>query len=114
MPVSVEVTSPATESESNHSEDEESIGMIEAAQKMISEDARKEFFAVRNLDEAEVYFSRLVDIITFLLKRSCRPLNPKKMTPSLVVVMVELLFEFDPASAHWSQISCVAFVDLTS
>ena len=48
MPVSVEVTSPATESESNHSEDEESIGMIEAAQKMISEDARKEFFAVRN------------------------------------------------------------------
>ena len=78
MPVSVEVTSPATESESNHSEDEESIGMIAAAQKMISEDARKEFFAVRNLDEAEVYFSRLVDIITFLLEKIVSTIESKK------------------------------------
>ena len=48
-----------TESESSHSEDEASIEMTEdAALKKISEDL-KEFFAVRNLKEAEVYFSSL-------------------------------------------------------
>jgi translation initiation factor 4G len=57
--VPVEVTSPTAESESNHSEEEASIEMTEeAALKKISEDL-KEFFAVRNLEEAEVYFSSL-------------------------------------------------------
>ena len=55
----VEVISPAAESESSHSEDEVSMEMTEeAALKKISEDV-KEFFAVRNLEEAEVYFSTL-------------------------------------------------------
>ena len=57
--VPVDVTSPATESESSHSEEEASNEMTEdAALKKISEDL-KEFFAVRNLKEAEVYFSGL-------------------------------------------------------
>ena len=57
--VPVEVTSPATESENNHSEEEASVEMTEeAALKKIGEDM-KEFFAIRNLEEAEVYFSSL-------------------------------------------------------
>ena len=53
------VASPAGESESSHSEEEASTEMTEeAAMKKISEDL-KEFFAVRNLEEAEVYFSGL-------------------------------------------------------
>ena len=57
--VPVEVTSPAAESESSHSSEEPSIEMTEeAALKKISEDL-KEFFAVRNLEEAEVYFTSL-------------------------------------------------------
>jgi translation initiation factor 4G len=54
----LDVTSPAGESESSHgdSKEEASIEMTEeAAMKKISEDL-KEFFAVRNLEEAEVYF----------------------------------------------------------
>jgi hypothetical protein len=55
----MEVTTPAAESESSHSEEETNIEMTEeAALKKISEDL-KEFFAVRNLEEAEVYFSSL-------------------------------------------------------
>ena len=55
----VEVISPAAESESSHSEEEASIEMTEeSVLKKISEDL-KEFFAVRNLEEAEVYFSSL-------------------------------------------------------
>ena len=55
----VEATSPAAESESNHSEEEVSIEMTEEmALKKIAEDL-KEFFSVRNLEEAEVYFSSL-------------------------------------------------------
>ena len=57
--VPVDVTSPTGESESSHSEEEASIEMTEeAALKKISEDL-KEFFAVRNLEEAEVYFGGL-------------------------------------------------------
>ena len=57
--VPVEVTSPAADSESSDSEEEASIEMTEeAALKKISEDL-KEFFAVRNLEEAEFYFSSL-------------------------------------------------------
>ena len=57
--VPVDVASPAAESEGSHSEEEASIEMTEeAAMKKISEDL-KEFFAVRNLEEAEVYFSSL-------------------------------------------------------
>ena len=57
MPVEVTSTSPADESEkSDYSEEEAIIEMAEeAALKKISED----FFAVRNLEEAEVYFSSL-------------------------------------------------------
>ena len=52
-------SSPGGESESSHSEEEASIEMTEeAAMKKISEDL-KEFFAVRNLEEAEVYISSL-------------------------------------------------------
>ena len=52
-------SSPGGESESSHSEEEPGIEMTEeAALKKISEDL-KEFFAVRNLEEAEVYFSSL-------------------------------------------------------
>ena len=53
-------SSPVGESsESSHSEEEANIEMTEeAAMKKISEDL-KEFFAVRNLEEAEVYFSGL-------------------------------------------------------
>ena len=59
VPVEVTSTSPAAESESSQSEEEASIEMTEeAALKKISEDL-KEFFAVRNLEEAEVYFSGL-------------------------------------------------------
>jgi len=55
----VDVASPAGGSESSHSEEEASTEMTEeAAMKKISEDL-KEFFAVRNLEEAEVYFSGL-------------------------------------------------------
>ena len=51
-PVHVEWTSNATKSESSHSEDEASIEMTdEAAMKKIGEDL-KEFFAIRNLEEA--------------------------------------------------------------
>ena len=57
--VPVEVTSPAAETEGSHSEEEASNEITEeAALKKISEDL-KEFFAVRNLEEAEVYFSSL-------------------------------------------------------
>ena len=57
--VPVEAASPAAESESSNSEEEASIEMTEEiALKKISEDL-KEFFAVRNLEEAEVYFSGL-------------------------------------------------------
>jgi translation initiation factor 4G len=58
--VPVELASPVAESESSPSEGEASnIDMTEeAALKQISEDL-KEFFAVRNLEEAEVYFSSL-------------------------------------------------------
>ena len=58
--VLVEMTSPAAESEGGDcSEEEASIEMTkEAALKKISEDL-KEFFAIRNLEEAEVYFSSL-------------------------------------------------------
>ena len=81
--VPVEVTSPVTESESSHSEEEASMEMTEeSAPKKISEDL-KEFFAVRNLEEVEVYFSRLPPQHHYLLVdkiMSCRlPLNPKKM-----------------------------------
>ena len=59
VPVEAISTSPAAESESSHSEEEASIEMTEeAALKKISEDL-KEFFAVRNPKEAEVYFSSL-------------------------------------------------------
>ena len=59
QPVEVISTSPAAESESGHSEEETSTEMTEkTALKKISEDL-KEFFAVRNLEEAEVYFSSL-------------------------------------------------------
>ena len=60
VPVDTAASSPVGESESNHhSEEEASIEMTEeAAMKKISEDL-KEFFAVRNLEEAEVYFSGL-------------------------------------------------------
>ena len=54
----VDVASPASESESSHSEEEASIEMTEEAALKNSEDL-KEFFAVRNLEEAEVYFSGL-------------------------------------------------------
>jgi translation initiation factor 4G len=56
VPVDV---APAGESESSHSEEEASIEMTEdAAMKKIREDL-KEFFAVRNLEASEVYFSSL-------------------------------------------------------
>ena len=59
VPVEVTWTSPAAESESSQSEEEASIEMTEeAALKKISEDV-KELFAVRSLEEAEVYFSSL-------------------------------------------------------
>ena len=58
MPVDV-ASSHAGESEGSHSEEEASIEMTEeATHKKISEDL-KEFFAVRNLEEAEVYFGGL-------------------------------------------------------
>ena len=51
-PVHVEWISHTTESESGHSEDEASFEMTdEAAMKKIGEDL-KEFFAIRNLEEA--------------------------------------------------------------
>ena len=63
----VESTSPVAESESSHSEEEASTEMTEAsALKKISEDL-KEFFAVRNLEEAEVYFSGLPSQHHYLL-----------------------------------------------
>ena len=59
VPVEATSTSPAAESESSHSEEEASIEITEeAALKKINEDL-KEFFAVRTLEEAEVYFSSL-------------------------------------------------------
>ncbi|KDR75692.1 hypothetical protein GALMADRAFT_248310 [Galerina marginata CBS 339.88] len=61
-PVEAEATetaSPAAESEGSSSDDEETPEMSEAeAKKKIGEDT-KEFFGVRNLEEAEVYFSKL-------------------------------------------------------
>ena len=58
-PVDVASSPVGESSESSHSEEEASIEMTEeAAMKKISEDL-KEFFAVRNLEEAEVYFSSL-------------------------------------------------------
>ena len=57
--VPVEATSPAAESESSQSEEEASMEMTEGvALEKINEDL-KEFFSVRNLKEAEVYFSSL-------------------------------------------------------
>ncbi|KAF9560955.1 hypothetical protein CPC08DRAFT_455778 [Agrocybe pediades] len=54
-----ETSSPAAESESGSSEDEAVPDMSEAdADKKIKEDIQ-EFFGVRNLEEAEVYFSKL-------------------------------------------------------
>ena len=64
--VPVEAVSPTAESESSHS-DEAVIEMTEAAAlKKINEDL-KEFFAVRNLEEAEVYFSGLPPRLHHLL-----------------------------------------------
>jgi translation initiation factor 4G len=55
----VESTSLTAESDGSHSEEEAGIEMTEeSALKKIREDL-KEFFAVRNLEEAEVYFSSL-------------------------------------------------------
>ena len=57
--VPVELISPATKSETSDLEEEASVKITaEAALKKISEDL-KEFSAVRNLEEAEVYFSSL-------------------------------------------------------
>ncbi|KAF8817033.1 hypothetical protein BYT27DRAFT_7075594 [Phlegmacium glaucopus] len=60
--VPVETTSPAAESESSHSEEELQEASIEMTEEMalkkVNEDL-KEFFSVRNLEEAEVYFSSL-------------------------------------------------------
>ena len=53
------MASHAADLERNHSEEEATIEMTEdVALKKISEDL-KEFFSVRNLEEAEVYFSGL-------------------------------------------------------
>ena len=58
-PVDVASSPVGESSESSHSEEEASIEMtVEAAMKKISEDL-KEFFAIRNLEKAEVYFSSL-------------------------------------------------------
>ena len=55
----MEAASPAAESDSSHSEEEGNVQITEeVALKKINEDL-KEFFAVRNLEEAEVYFSSL-------------------------------------------------------
>ena len=88
-PVHVEWISHTTESESGHSEDEASFEMTdEAAMKKIGEDL-KEFFAIRNLEEAvllpqstsAIYF---LNIITSRSTSTCRlPLNLRKMMPSL-------------------------------
>ena len=67
--VPVEPTSPAAESESSSSSEEEEavIEMTEeTALKKISEDL-KEFFSVRNLEEAEVYFTSLPPQLHHLL-----------------------------------------------
>jgi translation initiation factor 4G len=65
--VPVEATSLIAESESSQSEEETSIEMTEeSALKKIGEDL-KEFFAVRNLEEAEVYFSGLPSQHHYLL-----------------------------------------------
>ena len=59
QPRSVPVDMASSQSESSQSEEEPGIEMTEeAALKKINEDL-KEFFAVRNLEEAEVYFSSL-------------------------------------------------------
>lgn len=58
-PVEAETESPAADSESSSSEDDAAPEMTEAeADKKIAEDT-KEFFGVRNLEEAEVYFTKL-------------------------------------------------------
>ena len=58
-PVDVGVASPAPESESSHLEEEASIELTEEAALKKIDDDLKEFFAVRNLEKAEDYFSSL-------------------------------------------------------
>lgn len=66
-PTAEEQESVVPKSESENSEDETAVEMSEEQAKTKIKEDSKEFFAVRNLDEAEVYFTNLPPIHHFRL-----------------------------------------------